>query len=264
MIQEDNGRNIPGLKKIFSVCFSDTDEYIDMFFEKRYSKERCICAYWDNALAGAAHLIPFTYNGKKCYMLYAVGVLPEYRNKGLFRDIIEYIKQKADKNNWGLALCPANDNIKRIYEKLGFKDTFYLKKSYFKGDKTKAKGLKELSSSQFAECRKYLGRTDIALWDKKSLEYVMSENIFCGGTNSLFEYEGKKYSVVHFLKDGIITVAETTLPKKDRQLLANELSFYYDKETVVFISGSGFYPGDVSMTYGIDHAINGYINFLLI
>ncbi len=109
------------LRSLWKEAFGDTDEFLDGFFSRVFSKERCRCVTADGKAVAALHWLDCEYRGKKVAYLYAIATLKEYRGRGLcsvlMRDTHSYLSEKG----YSLALLvPASRELFSFYEKLGY------------------------------------------------------------------------------------------------------------------------------------------------
>ncbi len=108
------------LVDIWKKCFGDSEEYIRSFIEKGIA-ERYAVAICDSRPVGMTALVPCFCGGIKCYYVYALCVLPEYRRQGIARDILD-LAFTCVKEEWGggLILHPAEKSLFEYYCKAGF------------------------------------------------------------------------------------------------------------------------------------------------
>ncbi len=212
---------IGNLKSIWKKCFGDTDEYIDMFFEKKKPFCHTITAQLNQTPIGATYLMPVRTKERKGFYLYALGVLPEHRKKGIGQSLIKAICDYCAANDYFCMLSPASENLMEYYKKLGFSENAYI--SFVKYELKPAfeeLQLAHLNANKFKELRDSFFENQI-YWDKISLEYVLLENEFTNGNNLFFEFESNEYfAVLNFNEDTLI-VKETNIPLCLQQQFSN-------------------------------------------
>ncbi|MGI6160935.1 MAG: GNAT family N-acetyltransferase [Christensenellales bacterium] len=75
------------LKRIWKVCFGDSDAFIDSWFSNRFDKSYALGVIDGGVLAAAGYLVPYNVSVRgrsiPCRFLTALATLPEYRGRGL-------------------------------------------------------------------------------------------------------------------------------------------------------------------------------------
>jgi ribosomal protein S18 acetylase RimI-like enzyme len=70
------------------------------------------------------------WRDKWFWWIQSVYILPDYRGKGVYRELYKHVKEKAaqEKNVYGFRLYVENENerAQRVYEKLGMEASYYL------------------------------------------------------------------------------------------------------------------------------------------
>ncbi|MGL4534299.1 MAG: GNAT family N-acetyltransferase [Fusobacteriaceae bacterium] len=172
---------------IWKRVFTDPKEYVDFYFEKKYSEKKFILIEENSVFLGGLHENSYEFNFyenfEKSKYLVAVAVLPEKRNKGVFNSLIQYsLKNMKNRGMRETFLIPSNPSI---YEKYGFKYSHSLEKYSFSFEDLEnfkmefeifeAKEVKELtkfyneSMEKFTSCIKKTEK-DIA-WDLEELNF---------------------------------------------------------------------------------------------
>lgn len=106
-------------KALFRTCFHATDAETDFFFSTAYPHVRCVECRIDEALAGAAYLMPVTVREMPGYYGYAVGTFPAYRGRGVCREIHRFILALCDRENACYFLHPASAMLFPMYAGFG-------------------------------------------------------------------------------------------------------------------------------------------------
>lgn len=119
-------RDIPQLKKIWKVCFGDSDEAIDSFFKGAYNENTTLILLHKDTVVSMLSMLPVELNspvGKTYgYYVYAVATLPEYQGRGYMKLLENECTKFATENGRQFCLLvPATDNLFYMYGKLGYK-----------------------------------------------------------------------------------------------------------------------------------------------
>ena len=126
--------DIPELKRLWKDIFSDSDSYVDLFFEYKMKPECTFIAKENDEIAGAVYSVhsPIVLNsGEVISALYMCGICtkPKYRGRKIASKLIEKCFEFAEKQNVDLCyLIPANLELFEFYEKLGFEKATYINK----------------------------------------------------------------------------------------------------------------------------------------
>ena len=145
------------VKALWKLCFNDSPEFTDLYFEQRYKDEINRAAMCDGRIVSALQAIPYpmTFCGKVIETAYISGACthPDYRSRGVMRGLLR------DTHRWlygkGVllsALIPAERWLFDYYARSGYAASFgYLRQ------KTK---VGELRPSSFYALADETGRED--------------------------------------------------------------------------------------------------------
>lgn len=239
-IQKADHSQIPQLKKIWSECFGDSDDYIDLFFKNRFGTSQAIAAVIEGKTVGAMYLLPVTAyeygNLKKGWYAYAIGILEKYRKKGIYAaihsEICEYIKA----HNQFYILCPANQKLYEYYRGLGFNDYACLAEITLFSDKGNDDyTLNSISPAEYVRERSsYFNEDGVILWDENAIEYALCENKFCGGFCAYLQNENSKYAVLARPQGDCMKILESTVPTCHMQSVTNCICRKYRVNSVIW------------------------------
>ena len=140
----DSRRDLPAVADLVETCFADTlDESGREYLTRMRSAAKSsswmpwgglaaglngapLAGYvWqeDGRVVGNASLIPYFNQGHWFYLIANVAVLPEYRRRGIARQLtkkcVEHARQRRTPSVW-LHVRQDNDGAKTLYESLGF------------------------------------------------------------------------------------------------------------------------------------------------
>ena len=110
------------VKELWSVCFNDSEKFVNWNFDKNYSCKNTIIAEINETPASAAQYIPYQLSvlGQSVPIGFVSGVstLPQYRNNGLVRQILPFGLNRLYKSGaYFSLLVPA---VFGLYEKFGY------------------------------------------------------------------------------------------------------------------------------------------------
>jgi predicted acetyltransferase len=85
------------LKELFTLCFEDSIEAVNVFFEKSVSPERVVAIFDNDKAVSSLYLLEsdafiegVSYSA---YYVYGVCTHPEYRNKGLMKKLFHFTEK---------------------------------------------------------------------------------------------------------------------------------------------------------------------------
>lgn len=129
MITFAEGHLVPELKTIWKTCFGDSDEYIDLFFEKKFKPQNTLIYIDKNKVV--AYLQMQEYNIRMYdqvfpfYYMVGLCTLPEYRGKGYMSRLIEKSFDVMQRRRIPLSiLVPAEDSLLKYYNQFEYEETF--------------------------------------------------------------------------------------------------------------------------------------------
>ena len=120
------------VKSLWKKCFNDSDEFIDLYFRRRYYDDINMALFYDDKLISALQMIPYemTFYGEKIRASYISGAAtdPDYRNRGAMAQLLKDSHQRMYKKGVSLSfLIPAGDGLFDYYSKFGYETIFFSK-----------------------------------------------------------------------------------------------------------------------------------------
>ena len=111
------------VKHLWSECFDDTAEFVDWNFSQNYTPQNTLIADFSGIPASALQLIPYDmklFNSDiSCRYVSGVSTLPNYRGKGLVRQLFDFALPYMYRLGCGISvLFPA---VNGMYEKFGYR-----------------------------------------------------------------------------------------------------------------------------------------------
>ena len=113
--------DIPQLKKIWKDTFHDTDSFLDWYFSARFFPDHSVCAEENGRIVSVCHILPAQQylRGRilPCGLLNGVATLPEYRGRGLMKQLIRFLYPLL--SDMGIYLMTNTPAAFAIYEPCG-------------------------------------------------------------------------------------------------------------------------------------------------
>lgn len=117
------------IKDLWRMSFDDSEEFIELFFDRIYKDENAMTLEKDGRIVSALHILPYTmtYYGTEISVayIYAVCTSPEVRGQGYMRQLLEKTFKEMKYRDFALTVTiPAEPWLFDYYRKFGFTETF--------------------------------------------------------------------------------------------------------------------------------------------
>ncbi len=176
------------IKSLWKQCFDDSDEFVNFYFDERYSDKINMAIVEDGQIIAALQMIP--YEMTCCNTLISTSYIsgactnPLYRNHGYMRKLLADTHRRMWSDGVLLStLIPANAPLIKYYEKAGYNS-----------------------------CFGYIAQEI----EKKELEYNLTFEESKGSSDSIFKYFDRKMKerpccIQHSKEDFILIMADIRL-----------------------------------------------------
>lgn len=113
---------VSGLRRLWRQAFGDTEEFLDLFFARAFSPERCLWSEDEGRITAALYWLDCEYRGGKIAYVYAVATDEALRGRGLCRSLMEKLHNVLTSRGYaGSILVPGEPGLVKLYEKLGYR-----------------------------------------------------------------------------------------------------------------------------------------------
>jgi len=193
------------------------------FFDNMFTPARCVAAYRGETPVASGYLIPagnivFQRESLPCAMIYALAVLPEYKNLGFGTGIVSRLIENANSDGCPVVvLCPSDDGLFDYYRKnTGFRDWFYINERHYKGlsPANPKNPLTEIDSREYSQLRESLLAETPHI--ESNLEAVAFQSVLCretgGGLYRIDTKRGASCAVVERRPGGAVIIKELLSP----------------------------------------------------
>ena len=240
MIEIAGRDRIEELKDIWRVCFDDSEEYIDFFMEHAFDAAVAVAYICDEKAVGAAYLFPCVIGraGTRAYYWYAIGVLPDYRKKGIFSEMVDFLLALGRREG-RKSFCFAMPELRGFYSSKGLDQFYYSVEVHFgrtedvlnlgtSCDMPDGIQREELSAKEYGILRReaFLNR-DYIRWEDDYLAYAIKEKRFCQGICDKLLAGNKTYAVIGEIQEQRLNIEETTMNCRELQAFSNQLCRLY-------------------------------------
>jgi len=190
-------QQIPDLRRLWKEAFGDTDEFLDIFFHRAFSYDRCRCVSIDGEVVSALYWFDCTWQNKKLAYIYAVATAKSHKGKGLCRALMESSHRQLQKDGYdGAILCPQNEGLFAMYGKFGYRTCSYVQNfSCVAGGEPIE--LKEATPAEYAAVRRQLLPKNSVLQEGVTLEFFSTyARLYTGRDLALAAYPDEGELVV--------------------------------------------------------------------
>lgn len=157
------------LKKLWLECFDDTEQAVNLFFDRNMQKMRVFCAKDKDIIVSALYLLDVTLNGQKAHYLCGASTNADYRKRGIMSGLIEFALENAvaDGDKFS-ALMPAKEPLYDYYARLGYKaECFAQKIVYSRKDLMSLADCSAKKACDFEALQRTSFDNNFLLWNNK-------------------------------------------------------------------------------------------------
>ena len=159
-------KTLQDIKELWIGCFEDSEAFVEQFLATCYDSENLFTHCEQGRVVSMVHLLPFcTAEGERVDYLYGVATAPEWRGRGFASELILRALRRAEYECRAVVLIPGSENVKRLYESLGFVDRDI--QLHFEGEFDFGTGDKERDKAMILE----FGEGELAARDSLVLKF---------------------------------------------------------------------------------------------
>ena len=146
MIAHPQINDISEIKYIWQLCFGDSKNDIDFYFDTCFSLDECYVYKTDGKVVAALQMIPCEIvDGKKVLKskyMYAVSTHPSYQGKGIMNELINGSIENEKQLGTDAVVCiPASQSLFGFYSRFGFENGIYSSKEIISKEKAETKAI---------------------------------------------------------------------------------------------------------------------------
>lgn len=185
-IKSPDIKDIPSLRTLWKEAFSDTDEFLDVFFSTAFSQNRSFCIEENGEITAALYTFDCLYNGGKIAYIYAVATLKGHRGKGLCKKLMEYTHTMLKRAGYkGAILVPSSSSLFDFYAKIGYKTCCYLSTKDFSAGEF-SEPVTQISAEEFSALRRKFLKKGGVIQEDENLTLLSTYADFYKGEDFLF------------------------------------------------------------------------------
>lgn len=184
-IKSPTRNDIPSLRALWKEAFSDTDSFLDSFFETAFSPERALCIADGEGISAAMYWFDCECLGKRIAYIYAVATDKAQRGRGLCTLLMnEAHRRLLEQGYVGAILVPGEAGLFDFYGRLGYKVS-----SSVREFSTAASGepieLRPVDAEEYAKIRRSLLPDRGVIQEKENLSFLFETNALYAGEGFL-------------------------------------------------------------------------------
>ena len=194
---------LPQLRGLWKEAFGDTDAFLDIFFHRAFSRNRCRCVTLNGQVVAALYWFDCGWNGKKLAYLYAVATAKDCQGQGLCRQLMDNTHRHLTEEGYdGCILAPQSQELFSMYGKFGYRICTFIQEFTCIAD-GKAIALKEATPAEYAAARSRLLPENSVLQEGVTLDFLQTyARLYTGQNLALAAYPNEDKLVVCELLGG--------------------------------------------------------------
>ena len=159
------------LRRLWKLAFGDSEDFLDLFFSRIFSPERCHYLTRESQVAAALYWFDIECDNQKFAYLYAVATHPNHRGRGLCRDLMAETQDLLTAKDYaGILLVPQDDALRRMYRKMGYVDCTSI--AQFSVPSGEPIPMTKLSPEEYGRLRKSMLPPHSVIQEGRSLEFL--------------------------------------------------------------------------------------------
>ncbi|MDR1810586.1 MAG: GNAT family N-acetyltransferase [Prevotella sp.] len=129
MFRFADNNTAPLVRRMWKICFNDSEEYMNLYFRHKYRNENTLLCFEGNTPTASLQMLPYRMriSGLPTPVAYISGActLPEYRGKGYMKSLLEAAHKAMRERKIPLSLLvPANEKLYGFYARCGYEKVF--------------------------------------------------------------------------------------------------------------------------------------------
>ena len=174
--------DINRIKELWVEIFGDSQQFAD-FAANICPTEEIYLVKDDNQIVAMVNAgIDLQACGKKGFYIYGLATVPQYRGKGLAKQLMEYVENKKLSQGYDFVLTqPAQESLFEFYRQMGYTNTVYLRKAVIdiKRNLWATADFDTMTATRFKDMRSKFSDDEVVHFSKsgyeKFTEYVYTE-----------------------------------------------------------------------------------------
>lgn len=178
-------RQYKQLTQLWQEAFGDTEEFIDGFFCTAFSPARCRCITISRKIVAALYWMDVRLGEQRYAYIYAVAVAEKRRGKGLARTLMADAQTHLALRGYdGILLVPQNEDLRAMYEKLGYTSCTTVSEFPATAGDTPAQ-LQRINRDEYAQLRRNALPEGAGVEEEENVAFLETMAFFYRGENLL-------------------------------------------------------------------------------
>ena len=202
IIEHPACKDVPALRSLWKEAFSDTDAFIDLFFDRGFAPERSLTVKEGENVLAALYWFYCAWEENQSAYIYAVATKKEHRGKGICRAMMDRLHEDMEKMGRSTVLVPVDENLRTFYARMGYGNFGGMDEEIYHPKGTPVLAQK-LSVTDYMQKRKGLLPEGGIVQEGEVLPFLESMLTFYGGESWLLAgyQDGGKWIFPEFLGD---------------------------------------------------------------
>lgn len=181
--------DLSSLRSLWQEAFGDSDKFLDSFFNTAYDAKRCRVATIDGNVVAALYWFNGEIYNKPIAYIYAVATATNYRRLGICSKLMEntHIHMKTLGYS-GVILSPADDNLTKFYEKLGYNVCSHIHEFSCDANLSKAYppvDIRNIAKQEYGILRRQFLPPNGVIQENENLDFLETQCSFYAGSDFL-------------------------------------------------------------------------------
>lgn len=178
-------QDLPQLRQLWHLAFGDEGGFIDLFFSRGFSPERCLCIRRGAQIAAALYWFDCSFQGRNWAYLYGVATHPGFRNQGLCRILMDKTHALLESQGYaGSLLVPQTPFLRKMYEKMGYKTCSYVSEFACAAASSPA-AIRRIEEAEFAVLRREHLPQGGVIQEKENIPFLSAQMELYSGDDFL-------------------------------------------------------------------------------
>ena len=140
---------VPQLRQLWKDVFGDTDAFLDNFYSKAFSPDRCLCATIGDEVVAMA----YWFHCEEYAYIYAVATAEAHRGQGISHALLSRIHEILTERGYdGCILVPGEESLRKFYLGMGYENCGGVEE--FEAEAGTPLPLRKLEPAEYAALRK--------------------------------------------------------------------------------------------------------------
>lgn len=194
-IYSPTDRHLPALRMLWKEAFSDTDAFLDLFFETAFSKKRCRCVFDGDTPVSVLYFFDCSLRREKVAYIYAVATLKDYRGRGLSSALLKDTHSYLSENGYtGALLVPGERELFSFYERLGYRTATTV--TEFSATEKGSIPLVKIDANKYRSLRRDFLPKDSVIQEGENLKFLSAQSEFYTGDGILLAARREKNKLI--------------------------------------------------------------------